>query len=405
MWNLTNSWSLIDEIEWKQDILTPWHWIDITNNVISTTWWWGWSSAWWDITWTLSDQTDLQAALDEKQHELITWAWLAITESKWWLPAKWPCPDWYHIGTNTEWQTITTLFNSMQSWPTTAQKLWFLKLPFPWYIDAPDGVFYKWWVEWAYWTSTCNNDNQSYTYEIKSNATRSAPWRNATWIPIRPFKNVAVEPDPNTWTALYTDTNVSIYWEPTEWIISFRRAANIAWTTIADKNVWATIVWNYWDTVSAANCWDMFQWWNNHWFTWWVDPAITSVVQVDWSQYSWENPYESSTFVLSVWQAWYWNPVNYDLWWWQSASSKEEWVYIENSWVLSLNGRVWNMTIVAWDDMKIERNQNTLTLSSTVITKDSIAPSSPAAGQMWFDTANGDLYIHNWTERKQIAFV
>ena len=29
-------------------------------------WWWGWSSTRWSITWTLSDQTDLQEALDSK---------------------------------------------------------------------------------------------------------------------------------------------------------------------------------------------------------------------------------------------------------------------------------------------------------------------------------------------------
>lgn len=93
-WNI--SWTLADQTDlntalgWKQDTLIAWAniqiasdgktisatdttytagpWIDITNWVISNT---QTSAEWWNITWTLSDQTDLQSALDAKQDDMV----------------------------------------------------------------------------------------------------------------------------------------------------------------------------------------------------------------------------------------------------------------------------------------------------------------------------------------------
>lgn len=39
----------------------------------------GWGAVWWQITWTLSDQTDLQNALDHKQDILTPWTRISIT--------------------------------------------------------------------------------------------------------------------------------------------------------------------------------------------------------------------------------------------------------------------------------------------------------------------------------------
>lgn len=81
----------IEEFEGKQDALTAWDNIDITNNVISATdttyTAWEWisidennvisntriSAEWWNIEWDIEDQTDLQNALDEKQDVLTAW--------------------------------------------------------------------------------------------------------------------------------------------------------------------------------------------------------------------------------------------------------------------------------------------------------------------------------------------
>ena len=101
-WNiqgtLSNQTDLQDALNNKQDTLTAWAniqiaqdgmisatdttytawtWISIdANNVISNT---QTSAEWWNITWTLSNQTDLQSALDAKQDDLIAGANIQIT--------------------------------------------------------------------------------------------------------------------------------------------------------------------------------------------------------------------------------------------------------------------------------------------------------------------------------------
>jgi len=103
---LVNQWDLI----WKTDVNTtadlPW-----TGNTIGDTrlvkengfayrytdsWWkkiawsggWGgWSTSWWDIEWTLSDQTDLQNALNAKQWTLTEWNWIEI--DNWTISNTW----------------------------------------------------------------------------------------------------------------------------------------------------------------------------------------------------------------------------------------------------------------------------------------------------------------------------
>mgnify|MGYP003307556105 CR=1 FL=1 len=86
-----------------------------------------------------------------------------------------------------------------------------------------------------------------------------------------------------------------IYWSSDLGLISL--SSNwITWITITDKNLWATTVYNDWDTLSEANCGKYYQWWNNYWFpfTWSV---TTSSTQVDASSYWPWNYYSSSTFI------------------------------------------------------------------------------------------------------------
>ena len=94
--------------------------------------------------------------------------------------------------------------------------------------------------------------------------------------------------------------------------------ANIATTriTIADKNLWATTVWNNWDTLSEANCWKYYQRWNNYWFpfTWSV---TTSSTKVDASSYWPWNYYSRNVFVTIATSPYSWDSSNnQDLRWW-----------------------------------------------------------------------------------------
>ena len=74
------------------------------------------------------------------------------------------------------------------------------------------------------------------------------------------------------------------------------------WITIADKNLWATTVWDNWDTLSEANCGWYFQWGNNYMFPFaWT--VTTSSTRVNASTYWPWNYYSSSTFITNDW-AW-----------------------------------------------------------------------------------------------------
>ena len=101
-----------------------------------------------------------------------------------------------------------------------------------------------------------------------------------------------------------------IYHNSDLWLISLSSDwAN--WTTIADKNLWATTVYNSWDTLSEANCGKYYQRWNNYWFprTWSVTTSSTAVNA--WSYWPW-NYYSSSTRINNGYRD---SSHNGNLWW------------------------------------------------------------------------------------------
>lgn len=112
-----------------------------------------------------------------------------------------------------------------------------------------------------------------------------------------------------------------IYHNPTEWLISISKDWT-NWITIADKNLWATQVYNNWDTLKAANVWNVYQRWNNYWF-----PYTWSITVVTWtinasSYWPW-NYYSSSTF--RYYQTWYgyWDSSENANLWWDTTNTKE----------------------------------------------------------------------------------
>lgn len=102
-----------------------------------------------------------------------------------------------------------------------------------------------------------------------------------------------------------------IYYNSTKWLISI----GIDWfnfLTIADKNLWATLVYDW--TNDRAHCWDWFQWWNNYMFT--KGSAMYNyriATQADTTWY-WPNRYYSSSNWIYDSNAIY-NPINLNLWW------------------------------------------------------------------------------------------
>lgn len=115
--------------------------------------------------------------------------------------------------------------------------------------------------------------------------------------------------------AIYMWRNLEpwIYHNPVEGLISF--STNwIDWYTIADKNLWATNIYHYWDTESVTNWWYLYQWWNNYWFA----PAgsiTTSSTQVNASSYGPWNYYSGSSFIKTSDLTWWSSVANANLWW------------------------------------------------------------------------------------------
>ena len=91
-------------------------------------------------------------------------------------------------------------------------------------------------------------------------------------------------------------TQAGIYHNPSLGLISLSSDWE-NWITIADKNLGATEVWNIWDELTNANCWNYYQWWNNYWFPWpeWPNPTISNV-KVDTTWYWPWNYYSSDIF-------------------------------------------------------------------------------------------------------------
>lgn len=118
-------------------------------------------------------------------------------------------------------------------------------------------------------------------------------------------------------------TQAGIYHNPSLGLISLSSDGE-NWITIADKNLWATQVWNEWDEVTQENCWWFFQTWNNYMFpfSW---PEKKWYITVDFSQYWPWNYYSCDTFWLNdaVWQGIDDNP---NLWW------LETWTYEAMRW-------------------------------------------------------------------------
>lgn len=108
------------------------------------------------------------------------------------------------------------------------------------------------------------------------------------------------------WTQIRPSQSPSagIYHNATLWLLSY----SVNWTnwiTIADKDLWASAL--YWQ-------WYIYQRGNNHWFTISNYSDSISTTRVNASQYSWDNPYSSSTFIIPSSSEKWDSSNNHDLW-------------------------------------------------------------------------------------------
>lgn len=174
-----------------------------------------------------------------------------------------------------------------------------------------------------YWSSSPRGSNLPYNarhLSLKSsNVYTDSSYRTFAF-PVRCFADEYVEPD-STWT-VETGTlwSAGIFYNATLWLISVTNGTDKS-ITMKDKNEWATVVYNNWDTLSESNCGKYFQRWNYYGFpfTWTVTTSSTAI-STTW--YGNDNPYSSSTFITWDDRS---SPSNDNL----RANSKEEYFVIE----------------------------------------------------------------------------
>lgn len=111
-----------------------------------------------------------------------------------------------------------------------------------------------------------------------------------------------------------------IYHNPELWLISIS-FDKVNWITIADKNLWATEVWNKWDEVTQENNWFFYQRWNNYWFPMDESQYTRRARRVSARNY-WPWNYYNSNWVL-ITTNYYWDSsANNNLWWWWDDTLK-----------------------------------------------------------------------------------
>ena len=272
--------------------------------------------------------------------EYNAWQWISIGDAT--INArKWPSPYWFHVPSMNEWRWLKTIMTSLSltTWDNWRINL---HLPLAGYRRSSDASLSSQGFYGYYWSSS-HSDSPRYAYKIYLSSSDVVPMdsERADGYPVRCFKDSYITPD-SSWTVIQgTLWNAWIFWNQSQWLISITDSST--WYTIMDKNLWATTVYNDWDTLTQANTWNMYQWWNNYWFpsTWTV--SKTSSTQVDASAYWPTNPYSSDTFI--TWDEDWSSVENYDLWWditWWTITQEN---VISNTGVLSVNGQTGNVTI------------------------------------------------------------
>ena len=238
---------------------------------------------------------------------------------------RWPCPAWFHVDSYYDWDLTNGIKSALwKSSSLTLEECWtYAHLPAAWYRNVTSSISSQW-TKWYYGSyspgSFYNVPSWSWSY-----------W-SGSWFSIRPIKNQFIEPD-IFWKRLSrTNNNKYICYSPYLWLISIKWWTKPVWSsaaqciTISDKNCWATTVYNYWDTLSEANCWKYYQGWNNYWFpwTWTITDKIT--IWQDWLIFAaWFAPwsYSSSTWIYCT----YWNWPRYDASYW----CRTRWYWIEET--------------------------------------------------------------------------
>ena len=228
---------------------------------------------------------------------------------------QWPAPDGFHVPTNTEWNAVYDAWVALWQWSDIDWDSFRIKMkmPFAGSRDSSTSNVYNQGSYGRYWASTAYSAGYAYNLYFRSASLSPQNWNTRAYgFSVRCFRNSPLQPS-SSWTTIYAWSNGSwIYHNSTEWVISISSDWT-NWITIADKNLWATTVYNDWDELSEANCGYYYQWWNNYGFPWTWTISKKSSTAIDASAYWPGNYYSSDTWITAnPWDS----SDNRNLWWW-----------------------------------------------------------------------------------------
>ena len=254
---------------------------------------------------------------------------------------QWPCPAWFHVPLSTEWQAIVDAYTGLGlSWGTNFST--YLKMPPAWYRYYSRST-YDVDSRGLYWSSDLVEADNAHCiiFNASSIVTNNGNLLSSGFS-VRCLKDSPVTPT-SSWTTLYQwSWSAWIFHNPTDWLISISSDGS-TWYTLMDKNLWATTVYNNWDTLTNDNCGNVFQWGNNYAFPWTKssDSIKQSSTRVDASSYWPWNYYNSSTWIEYQW-SWS-NPSNYNLRWWVTQWS---WTRLAEKQIYPAGWKPWENTYI-----------------------------------------------------------
>ena len=220
-WN-GNLWLISFSEDW-----TTWHTIADKNigatstDITSSSSYWNYYQRWnnyWFIYWwsptTSSSTVNASTYWPWNYYSNSTYRTVARWDSSanvnlWWqttntnVARRWPCPEWYHVPSTAD---LSPMFYSF--WGLSANDFrQFFKIPQCWTREWSNATSYQYiWTRACVWTSFASVWEYWISARFLNVSGNNAPTTNAVVtsfaMPIRPFKNVAVQPDSSR-TVLY----------------------------------------------------------------------------------------------------------------------------------------------------------------------------------------------------------
>lgn len=277
---IASDWKTISSTDTKYTAGT---WISIdANNVISNT---QTSAEWWNITWTLSDQTDLQTALNAKQDNMVI--------LKYWI-STW---NDFITAYNKNWVIYCRASSNSNpaSWSQT-------RLAFMAYVNnetAPTEVEFQYYRSRSSHSTAATVLDEVYVYKLVSTggwtwsvtqrdtAAKPLAWTwiwftyNASGMTISAdTTTLATKTDLNSkqdtlvsWTNIKTVNNQSLLWS---WNITIQSG----WVTSVNGQTWAV-------TVNDVKVWNTAPSNPTDWIVWY-DTDLYNLQVYNWSTHQWD---------------------------------------------------------------------------------------------------------------------